>query len=81
MKEKILKVTTAIALIITLTMANVLVLCDSIVSYAASAISETKSTSHKNVEFMAYFKDSDGNKVAFAGSMNETLMKKQILKI
>ena len=33
MKEKILKVTTAIALIITLTMANVLVLCDSIVSY------------------------------------------------
>ena len=64
MKEKILKVTTAIALIITLTMANVLVLCDSIVSYAASAISETKSTSHKNVEFMAYFKDSDGNKVS-----------------
>lgn len=64
MKEKILKVTTAIALIITLTMANVLVLCDSIVSYAANAISETKSTSHKNVEFMAYFKDSDGNKVS-----------------
>ena len=64
MKEKILKVTTAIALIITLTMANVLVLCDTIVSYAANAISETKSTSHKNVEFMAYFKDSDGNKVS-----------------
>lgn len=64
MKEKILKVTTAIALIMTLTMANVLVLCDSIVSYAASAISENKSTSHKNVEFMAYFKDSDGNKVS-----------------
>ena len=64
MKEKILKVTTAIALIITLTMANVLVLCDSIVSYAANAISETKSTSHKNVEFMAYFKDSNGNKVS-----------------
>lgn len=64
MKEKILKITTAIALIMTLTMANVLVLCDSIVSYAANAISETKSTSHKNVEFMAYFKDSDGNKVS-----------------
>ena len=64
MKEKILKVTTAIALIITLTMANVLVLCDGIVSYAANAISETKSTSHKNVEFMAYFKDSNGNKVS-----------------
>ena len=64
MKEKILKITTAIALIMTLTMANVLVLCDSIVSYAVSAISETKSTSHKNVEFMAYFKDSDGNKVS-----------------
>ena len=64
MKEKILKITTAIALIITLTMANVLVLCDSIVSYAASAISETKSTSHKNVEFLAYFKDSNGNKVS-----------------
>lgn len=64
MKEKILKITTAIALIITLTMANVLVLCDSIVSYAENAISETKSTSHKNVEFMAYFKDSDGNKVS-----------------
>ena len=64
MKEKILKVTTAIALIITLTMANVLVLCDTIVSYAANAISETKSTSHKNVEFMAYFKDSNGNKVS-----------------
>ena len=64
MKEKILKITTAIALIITLTMANVLVLCDSIVSYAASAISETKSTSHKNVDFRAYFKVSHGNKVS-----------------
>ena len=64
MKQKILKVITAIALIITLTMANVIVLCNSIVSYAASAINEDKSTSHKNIEFMAYFKDSNGNETS-----------------
>lgn len=63
MKEKVLQIITVLALIITLTMANVLLLCNSIVSYAASAINEDKSTNHKNVEFMAYFKDSNGNKV------------------
>ena len=63
MKEKVLQIITVLALIVTLTMANVLLLCNSIVSYAASAINEDKSTNHKNVEFMAYFKDSNGNKV------------------
>lgn len=59
MKQRILQVITSLLLIITLTMANFLLLCVDVVSYAAEEIS----TNHKNVEFMAYFKDEKGNKI------------------
>ena len=60
MKQRILNAITAMLLILTLTMANVIMLCVDVVSYAADSIDS--STSHKNVEFMAYFKDANGNK-------------------
>lgn len=63
MKQKILQVITSLLLIITLTMANFLLLCVDVVSYAADVINVDKSTNHKNVEFMAYFKDKEGNKI------------------
>ena len=62
MKQKILQVITAMLLIVTLTMANFVLLCVNAVSYAQDAISIESSTNHKNVEFMAYFKDQKGNK-------------------
>ena len=62
MKQRILQVMTAVLLIMTLTMANVLLLCADVVSYAANEINADKSTNHKNVEFMGYFKDKEGNK-------------------
>ncbi len=64
MKERILKAITAMLLILTLTMANFIMLCVDAVSYAAEIINIESTTNHKNVEFMAYFKDSDGNKTA-----------------
>lgn len=63
MKQKGLQVITSLLLIITLTMANFLLLCVDVVSYAAGEISLEKSTNHKNVEFMAYFKDEKDNKI------------------
>lgn len=63
MKEKILQAITAMVLIITMTMANFILLGASVVSYAAEAINAEKATSHKNVEFMAYFVDGNGNQV------------------
>ena len=64
MKQRILQVITSLLLIITLTMANFLLLCIDVVSYAAEEINADKNTNHKNIEFMAYFKDEKGNKVA-----------------
>lgn len=63
MKQRILQVITVMLLIVTLTMANFLLLCVDVVSYAAEIINMESSTNHKNVEYMAYFKDADGNKV------------------
>lgn len=63
MKQRILQVITAMLLIVTLTMANFLLLCVDVVSYAAEIINMESSTNHKNVEYMAYFKNADGNKV------------------
>lgn len=63
MKQRILQVITSLLLIITLTMANFLLLCIDVVSYAAEEINADKNTNHKNIEFMAYFKDEKGNKV------------------
>lgn len=64
MKHRILQVITAMLLIITLTMANFLLLCTNVVSYAADVVNMDKSTNHKNIEFMAYFKDENGNKIS-----------------
>ena len=63
MKQRILQVITAMLLIVTLTMANFLLLCVDVVSYSAEIINMESSTNHKNVEYMAYFKNADGNKV------------------
>lgn len=63
MKQKTLQVITSILLIITLTMANFLLLCVDAVSYAADTLNENKSTNHKNIEFITYFKDENGNKI------------------
>lgn len=62
MKQKILKIATIVAIIITLTLANFLLLCVDVVSYAIDISNNDKSTNHKNIEFMAYFKDEKGNK-------------------
>lgn len=58
MKNKIFKISVVILLIMTLTMTNFIFLGSSLISYAADAIS----TNHKNIEFDAYFKDSNGQK-------------------
>ena len=58
MKNKILKISVVILLIMTLTMTNFIFLGSSLISYAADTIS----TNHKNIEFDAYFKDSNGQK-------------------
>lgn len=58
MKGKILKISVAIILIMTLTLANFIFVGSNIVSYAMDEIT----TNHKNIEFETYFKDKDGNK-------------------
>lgn len=63
MKQRILQVITSMLLIVTLTMANFLLLCVDVVSYAADAMNVNKNTNHKNIEFMAYFKDERENKI------------------
>lgn len=59
MKNKIFKISVAIMLIMTLTMTNFIFLGASLVSYAA----DNASTNNKNIEFSAFFKDSDGNRL------------------
>ena len=59
MKNKILKISVVILLVMTLTMTNFIFLGSSIISYAADAIS----TNNKNIEFSAYFKNSNGEAV------------------
>ena len=58
MKNKVFKISVVILLIMTLTMTNFIFLGSSIISYAA----DSTSTNHKNIEFDAYFKDSNGQK-------------------
>ena len=59
MKNKVLKMSIIILLIMTLTMTNFVFLGSSLISYAADTIS----TNHENIEFDAYFKDSNGQKI------------------
>ena len=63
MKHKILQLVTVIMLITVLTMANFILLGFNMVTYAVDAINQDKSTNNKNVEFMAYFKNEEGNRV------------------
>ena len=56
MNQKILKSITVLMLVITLTMANFVLLCADVVTYAADAINADKSTNNKNVEFYNIFK-------------------------
>ena len=58
MKGKIFKISVAIILIMTLTLANFIFVGSNIVSYAMDEIT----TNHKNIEFETYFKDKYGNK-------------------
>lgn len=58
MKGKVLKISVAIILIMTLTLANFIFVGSNIVSYAVDEIT----TNHKNIEFETYFKDKEGNK-------------------
>lgn len=58
MKNKILKISVAIVVLITLTMTNFVFVGASFISYAASNLE----TNHQNVEFDAYLKDENGNK-------------------
>ena len=58
MKNKVFKISVVILLIMTLTMTNFIFLGSSLISYAA----DSTSTNHKNIEFDAYFKDSNGKK-------------------
>ena len=59
MKNKILKISVVIVLIMTLTMTNFIFLGSSMISYAVDNIS----TNHKNIEFDAYFKNAKGQKI------------------
>lgn len=60
MKERIMKAILATLLIITLTMANFILLGFNVVTYAVDSLTQEKETNHKNVEFMAYFKNAKG---------------------
>lgn len=63
MKQKFLKIAIVMMIIITLTLANFLILCVDVVSYAIEVSNIDKSTNHKNIDFMAYFKDENGDRV------------------
>lgn len=60
MKNKGLKISVVILLIITLTMTNFIFLGSSLISYAVDDIS----TNNKNIEFSSYFKNDQGEKVS-----------------
>ncbi len=63
MQKRILKVLLAFMLIMSMTLSNFLLIGISTVN-AVEEIVQEKNTNNKNVEFMAYFKDEQGNKVS-----------------
>ena len=63
MNQKILKIIIVLMLVVTLTMANFVLLCAYVVTYAADTINADKSTNNKNVEFTTYLKNDKGEKV------------------
>ena len=58
MKSKIFKMVIVLSIITTMVMADFVIVGKGLISYAADSIS----TNQPNVEFEAYFKDSEGNK-------------------
>lgn len=63
MKEKLLKKMLVMSLIFSLTMVNFLFVGFNMVSYAADILTQSSTTNNKNVEFTAYFKDDNGERV------------------
>lgn len=68
MKSKILKVSIVLMLIVTLSMYNFIFLGANLMSYALDDVS----TSHKNIEFSAYFKNEAGEKINTLERTNDT---------
>ncbi len=66
MKEKLMNATIATMLVITLTMANFIILGVNVVTYASELLHQTSETNYKNVEFTAYFKTDVGDKIDMA---------------
>lgn len=66
MKEKFLNATIATMLVITLTMANFIILGVNVVTYASELLHQTSETNYKNVEFTTYFKTETGDKIDMA---------------
>lgn len=64
MKQKILKIVTVLMVIATLTMSNFALICVNAITYAVDTINADKTTNNKNVEFEAYFKNENGEKVS-----------------
>ena len=60
MKGKILKTSIILLVLLTMTMTNFIFVGNSLISYALDNIS----TNNNNVEFGAYFKDSNGNQLS-----------------
>ncbi len=67
MKNKIIKITTIILLIMTLTLTNFIFVGSSLISYAASGVE----TNHRNIEFDAYFTDSNNQRISSVDMANE----------
>ena len=62
MRKRILKSIIAMALVLTLTMANFIFLGASFVSYAVGTLNQSSDTNNANVKFNAYFKTENGEK-------------------
>lgn len=71
MKANLLKVITTILLIITMTMANFILLGFSVVSYAVDALG-AENTSHKNVTFSANLKNGEDESTDLKAKMDST---------
>ena len=63
MQKRLFKVLIVFVLIMTMTMSNFVLIGINAVS-AVEEITQDKNTNQKNVEFMTYFKDEQGNKVS-----------------
>ena len=67
MKNKILKISMIILLIMTLTLTNFIFVGSSLISYAASAVE----TNNKNIEFDAYFVNGDNQEISSVDMANQ----------